>query len=566
MRYQCPSCARVFFLDMQAQSPCPACGAMLEAREEGEAEGPAPAGPGPGTAQPSAQAPGAAAAPSAADWLSDLAGDSLAPPPPAAPPPPPAPPPPTPAAAPPPPQVDEYAGAPEEEQVAAWPERPAPVSERLAVPRAKGPSLTFIFLVTGTVMIGVGAIATAVILSLPRLTTTPVGPKPTAATSAELAAALTDIERVKEELARFKEGARAAKDAMEQRNEKLETEKRRIEERLHRRATAVPLLVGAVEMLERRSDPLRALSLAEAAFGVDPELFEAQRVQGRILAALGRFEEALAALERSDKGQKDAGRLGDEKALVLAGELCLTQLQDESRAGEFYKRASSVMDEPGPLGRVAEARLALLDGREGEAASLAEAAGKEAPADPLSYLVLGEVALSRAQAAPVKVQKKKFLAEAVRHLDKAVKLDPSSPRGNLMRGRAALIEAELGAAESRFMFTRVTTLGKAKGYLSRAAALAPTWPVAKRALAEARLLERTEKGYSKALDLAGEAARLTRRKDAESLRVLAAAQHATGDAASAASTLKEALALDPKNADELRGILKKYEQEGLRRP
>lgn len=41
MRYACPSCSRIFYLDTKTSSPCPACGTMLAMEEEGAAAAPA---------------------------------------------------------------------------------------------------------------------------------------------------------------------------------------------------------------------------------------------------------------------------------------------------------------------------------------------------------------------------------------------------------------------------------------------------------------------------------------------------------------------------------------------
>ncbi len=36
MRYSCPTCSRVFYLDANMRSPCPACGTMLKPGDEAQ--------------------------------------------------------------------------------------------------------------------------------------------------------------------------------------------------------------------------------------------------------------------------------------------------------------------------------------------------------------------------------------------------------------------------------------------------------------------------------------------------------------------------------------------------
>jgi len=50
MRYVCPTCSRVFYLDANLKSPCPACGTMLELREESEGDAAGPASQAPNDA------------------------------------------------------------------------------------------------------------------------------------------------------------------------------------------------------------------------------------------------------------------------------------------------------------------------------------------------------------------------------------------------------------------------------------------------------------------------------------------------------------------------------------
>jgi tetratricopeptide (TPR) repeat protein len=80
------------------------------------------------------------------------------------------------------------------------------------------------------------------------------------------------------------------------------------------------------------------------------------------------------------------------------------------------------------------------------------------------------------------------------------------------------------------------------------------------ALAELRLNDGALRDPAIALMRAGEAVRLTSRRNAPALATLAAAQAATGSPAKAVESVREALKLDPKN-NEFTVALKRYEAD-----
>ncbi|GAG35336.1 unnamed protein product, partial [marine sediment metagenome] len=82
-------------------------------------------------------------------------------------------------------------------------------------------------------------------------------------------------------------------------------EEMRAQERARPAAPAYPKALGltleSVKLLERRADLDRALETVEAAVEAEPALASAHRVKGRVLAALGRVEPALAAFEAASE-------------------------------------------------------------------------------------------------------------------------------------------------------------------------------------------------------------------------------------------------------------------------
>lgn len=317
-------------------------------------------------------------------------------------------------------------------------------------------------------------------------------------------------------------------------------------------AEAVSLTLRSVKLLERRADLEGALAMAAAAVGKDPALASAHRVKGRVLAALGRAAEALDAFEA-------ASEAGDAESLVLAGEVCLTDLGDRDRAAGYYAKAAE-LETGAALGLVAEARALQLKGDYKSAVVKSREAAKADPALALAPLVTGEIALELALGKKGSTREKLLETADRVYLAKAVKLDPNSARACLMRGRALLERSKLRKAERGLGLARFETQGEAARLLARAAELAPGLAEAHMALAELRLDKGALRDPALAVKLAEDAVRLTSRRNVDALVTLASARAASGDPSRAAGVVEEALKLAPMKA-ELRSVLARYKAE-----
>ena len=330
-----------------------------------------------------------------------------------------------------------------------------------------------------------------------------------------------------------------------------------LKESMRRRAEATGLVVGAVKLIERRSGLERALGMVTAALEQDPTLADAHRVKGLALAALGRPDEALKALDAAHEAARAAGLPGDFEAVVLAGEICLTDLDSRDRARAYYAKALGLKGDA-PLILAAEARLLFIEGDLDRAVTKAREAKKADGILALAPLILGEIAFKRSLLASG-AERARLLGDAGSLLGEAVKLDPNSARACLMRGRVLLDESRLAERTARLGLLRFDRTARADRLLSRANGLSPRLPGAYVALADLRLTGGVFRDPAKARDFAQEAVRLTERKNANALATLAAAQAATGDPVNATRTIEEALRADPEN-ERLRSALREYEQ------
>jgi tetratricopeptide (TPR) repeat protein len=580
MRYACPSCSRIFYLETKVESPCPACGTMLQMSTDEE---PADAS--------DAAAPPAQQAPTSESWLTDdsvvdgpgggpslglrkEASTQMAP-----------------GSRPPQPtggmpSAASWLGAEpaaasqtyeEEQPVAAGSVSvPGPAAQRMPAsqptvtqplmnmatttfPAARqAPSGTKLLVVTAASILVALAVATAAIVFL-RKHTPDIAVQPTSGDPAEVARLNVEISGLREDLAKFRDERDQVRTERDKAQEEL-AEERRLADSMaaerDRRAQAVRKTLAALELLERREELGEALDLTVDALKADSGFVQAHRLRGRILAASGRVEEAFAAFENADKAAGEAG--GDVEALVLAGELALTKAADRERAAGFYRRAAEIGKDT-PYGLVAEARLLMSEGKRKSADAKAAAVQEAAPSLALAPLIRGEIALRQSQQESG-AKERELRKKAGRFLARALRLDPNSARACVVHGKLLLQEAKAASEEAGFGLLRLDRQSRAESLLSRALELSPKLPEVHVALAELHLGDGPLHDAAVAKIRAAEAVRLTGETDPSALATLAAAQAASGDAASAKSTIEKAIEIEPKNAG-YKGLYERYKEE-----
>jgi len=610
MRYSCPSCQRVFYLETKTVSPCPACGTMLNMDGDEEAGGAA--------APPEPAAESGAESQEAADasWiLGDVTSEAptqatAAPvPPPAAPPTPPAPSPapsggaptvqswiappsdapPRPPAAPPPSDP----GFGEMETIGAGggmppPSGPAPAVDPLdalnaaarpqgsdtsgmpaaprtsRMPAARGPSGSRVFLITSTAVIATAAVALAAIMVFKdKFQIIPQGgAKVNMGDPKRMEALRKRLGEADKKLAAEQEKVRDANKARQDLELKLVEANIQVDSlkgRLEKLEYSLDYVLEAQALFERHSDLEAALSLVDAALKRDPGMLGAWRLKGKILAASGiQTKPALDTFERTDKAARDAGGPGDPEALVLAGEVCLTDLGDEGRALRYYKGAAE-METESPFKLAGDARASQFGGRADRALAKAGELAKAEPSLGLAPLIAGEVIYTQALAERSVAKRRALLQKADIHLAKAIKLDPNSARGCLMRGKLLLAQSKLSSGLG-FGMASYGPQSRAERLLSTAKRLKPHVPDIHIALAELSLTKGALRNPAEALQSATEAVRLTKRKNAPALALLAQAHAANGSPAKAAKAIQEAMTMDPKNS-EYRDLRDRYEKE-----
>ena len=127
------------------------------------------------------------------------------------------------------------------------------------------------------------------------------------------------------------------------------------------RVKGIEQALRAAEILDRPARWGEALGFLDVAIKADPHLDSALLLKGRILAGLGRSEEAVRAFDKVDGIARAAGGEGHARALVAAGDICRMRLKDEERAVGFYRRAAEAA--PGSAyGRLAEIRELVIAG------------------------------------------------------------------------------------------------------------------------------------------------------------------------------------------------------------
>ncbi|MHC4199025.1 MAG: tetratricopeptide repeat protein [Planctomycetota bacterium] len=575
MRYTCPSCQRVFYLETKTVSPCPACGTTLSA--EGEDDAGAAAAPQEASQQADDQTSELAAGGS---WLladSDVPAPPAAAPEPPAPPPQQAPPQPTatamlsqvplrpppagpgaPGLAPPgPPVSDELEtigvstgitqGVAPATDAAMRPAQARPPT-LTRMPTGRAPSGSRLFVITGVTVLLLAGIAFSLLAYFrPRWVVTPTAPRIREKQLEEEIDKLTgERDKLADELTKAKAksvDADKAYGSIKLERDRLEEQAGALEGRLGDRAKAARLTLEAARLLERRSDLAKALTKTDEALKADPNFLLAQRVRGQILAASGLAKQALVTLTRTDEAARKAGGAGDAQALALAGEVCLTDLADRHRALVFYKRAAA-SGKKTAFGLIAEARALQLGDELTAAATKAAEARRASPSLALAPLVMGETAYVRALV-EAGDRRKSLLEEADKHLAGATRLDPGSARANLMRGKVLLEKAKL--VKALFGIARLKPLSDAERCLETARRLKPRLAGAHEALAELRLAESLLRDPAVAHSRAKVAVELTGGQSAPALALLARAQAATGDPAAAVTTIDKAIKIDPGN-------------------
>jgi len=602
MRYSCPSCERVFYLETKTVSPCPACGTMLNM--DGDEEGGATAAAPPEPATESQEAAGGS-------WLmGDVTSEAptqatAAPvPPPEVPPaPPPAPAAPSggaptvqswiapPSDAPAPPPSDPGFG--EMETIGAGtgispPSGPAPAVDPLdalsaaarpqgsdtsgmpaaprtsRMPAARGPSGSRVFLITSTAVIATAAVALAAIMVFKdRFQVVPQGgAKVDVGDSKRMEALRKRLGEADKKLAaeqkKVSEANKARQD-LELKLDEADIQIGSLKGRIEKLESSLKYVLEAQALFERRSDLEAALSLVDAALKRNPGMLGAWRLKGKILAASGiHTKPALDTFERTDKAARDAGGPGDPEALVLAGEVCLTDLGDEGRALRYYKGAAE-METESPFKLAGDARASQIGGRAERALAKSGELAKSEPSLGLAPLIAGEVIYSQALAESSAAERRALLQKADIHLAKAIKLDPNSARGCLMRGKLLLAQSKLSSGLG-FGMASYGPQSRAERLLSTARRLKPHVPDIHIALAELSLTKGALRNPAEALQSATEAVRLTKRKNAPALALLAQAYAANGSPAKAVTAIREAMTMDPKNS-EYRDLRDRYEKE-----
>jgi len=442
----------------------------------------------------------------------------------------------------------------------------APHQGRMRTPAAVMPALT----VGNFTIHAAAAIAFAAVLMTVLLVWRPAflfgHPSARAAAVTSARAALV---RLKKELAQVKAKNRDLEsDKMLLRDETLrlttQTDDLRREadtlaERMRRRTDSIKLMLAAVQLIERRSALDRALGTVNAALRLAPDLGDAHRVKGKALAAIGRPEDALEAFDAAHEIACAAGLPGDIEAMVLAGEICLTDLDNLDGARRYYAKALGLKRDV-PLAQVAEARRLFIEGDLDRAVAKAQKARQDDGTIALAPLILGEIAFKRCLLESG-TERSRLLGSAGAHLDEAMKLDPNSARACLVRGRVLIEESRSTNGTMRFGLQRFDQMAQADRLLSKASGLSPRLPEAYVALAELRLRDGPFRDLAGARDFAQEAVKLTKRRDVKALATLAAAQAAAGRPMTAARTIEEALAADPESKD-LRSALREYRQGG----
>jgi len=193
----------------------------------------------------------------------------------------------------------------------------------------------------------------------------------------------------------------------------------------------------SIEFLERPARWGEALAQLNRAVRADDTSKEARWLRGALLVKLRRPKEAVEDFETLDELTRKDNAAGHIRALVAAGDVCRTQLDDKGRAREFYRSAAKAGPDS-PFGKLALARIELIGGHPEQARRMLEsevAAIEKAGEDYAPFCVL----LAEIIAAGTDGRDKAILL-----LSKAIVADPANARALDLRADLLL---EMGRLE-----------------------------------------------------------------------------------------------------------------------
>jgi len=225
----------------------------------------------------------------------------------------------------------------------------------------------------------------------------------------------------------------------------------------------------SIEFLERPALWGEALAQLNQAVRADAASKEARWLRGSLLVKLRRPKEAVEDFEELDKLVRQDNAAGHIRALVAAGDVCRTQLDDKGRARELYRSAVKAGPDS-PFGKLAKAQTELLGGHLDQARAIlvreVKAIEEEGEDYAPFYVLLAEIAATAPEGRD----------EAIRLLTKAIVADPANARaldlraGLLLKmGRIEQATAELLRAKEidPFGSKRLATLASALADLER---------------------------------------------------------------------------------------------------
>jgi tetratricopeptide (TPR) repeat protein len=211
--------------------------------------------------------------------------------------------------------------------------------------------------------------------------------------------------------------------------------------RLQSVASATTKAMQAAELISQPARWADALRLLDSSIEAHADLDVARLMRGRLLARLGRANDALVDFDHVDASAKASGAAGHARALVAAGDVSRLVLGSKDRARQYYARAVEVA--PGsPYAAVANCRSYVLAGRADSAVLLATDALKAAEA-------------AGSDAAPIRAVLAELLAEQPGEEDRAIEVashvlaeDSDNYDALTVRGRLFVKKKELAAAAS----------------------------------------------------------------------------------------------------------------------
>jgi tetratricopeptide (TPR) repeat protein len=200
----------------------------------------------------------------------------------------------------------------------------------------------------------------------------------------------------------------------------------------------------SIELLSRPARWGEALAQLNKAVRSGEDLKEARWLRGSLLVKLRQPDAALQDFKALDELARKENAAGHVKALVAAGGVCRTQLGDQARAREFYRSAAKAAASS-PYGKLAQARLDVLDGRVSQArqALVREIAAAEASGEDYApfCVLLAEILAGRTDSRE----------EAIRLASKAIVADPLNARALDIRAGLLIKESQIEQAAADLM-------------------------------------------------------------------------------------------------------------------